>query len=32
MPRFAHLTAENLKRWARLELDPSGLLVECLNG
>jgi dethiobiotin synthase len=31
MPRFAHLTAENLKRWARLELDPSGLLVECLN-
>lgn len=30
-PRFTPLTAENLKRWARLELDPSGLLAEYFN-
>jgi dethiobiotin synthetase len=31
MPRFARLTAENLGRWARLELDPSGLLARFFN-
>jgi dethiobiotin synthase len=31
MPRFAHLTAENLRRWARLELDPSDLLARFFN-
>src|SRR5262249_1910094 len=31
MPRFALLTAENLKRWAQIELDPSGLLAGCFN-
>ena len=32
MPRFARLTPERLGRWAQAELDPSGLLMEFLDG
>ena len=32
MPRFARLTPERLGTWARAELDPSGLLMEFLDG